>query len=204
MEHMLAVCPMPMLWMEIHQRLKNAAMNLKPPLDPPPIPLVLAGWNYSNDVQKQERWSETLAWAELHGLARIIGDLPDSAMYWVESPSTYEVGPLGGPMYLQWRFEPARRVTNEEARAAIEKLNEEWETVAGGTLSMITCPLRLSGSKKRRLVVYADCGGSPPWGTWSSMAYGEQRRSFTRLRSAVNAAIAPLTVDHIDFVHTRG
>jgi len=33
----------------------------------PPIPLILAGWNFSEDWQKKERWLNTLSWAkEMH------------------------------------------------------------------------------------------------------------------------------------------
>lgn len=39
----------------------------------------------------------------------------------------------------------------------------------------------------------------PPWGSWLSLARGGSRRAFTRFRAAVNAAIKPHEVDHIDF-----
>ena len=83
---MIAICPKPQNWHEIHQRLHQAALLAQPPIAPPPVPLILGGWTGSNDIEKQNRWNETLAWADQHGLTDLIGDLPPLAMYRVVSP----------------------------------------------------------------------------------------------------------------------
>ena len=41
---------------------------------------------------------------------------------------------------------------------------------------------------------------STPWGTWTASASKDAKRSFTRLRASINAAISPVEVDHIDFI----
>ena len=46
-------------------------------MPPPPVPLILAGWAYSNDVEKRSRWQETLAWADHHGLGTLLSDIGD-------------------------------------------------------------------------------------------------------------------------------
>ena len=30
---------------------------------PPPVPLILAGWVFSNDHEKKRRWDQTIEWA---------------------------------------------------------------------------------------------------------------------------------------------
>jgi len=56
------VCPQPALWAELHSRLQKVAAENG--LPPPPQPLILNGWVFSNDVEKRNRWEETLAWAQ--------------------------------------------------------------------------------------------------------------------------------------------
>jgi hypothetical protein len=57
-----------------------------------------------------------------------------------------------------------------------------------------------SGRKGRRLVVYADPDIQPAWGNWFRLSNVEsERRAFTRFRTAINKAIAPHEIDHVDF-----
>src|SRR6267378_1882004 len=56
-----------------------------------------------------------------------------------------------------------------------------------------------SGRKQRRSVVEADASYKPHWGGWDWLVKGPDRRAFTRLRTAINAFISPLEVDHVDF-----
>jgi hypothetical protein len=66
---------------------------------------------------------------------------------------------------------------------------------------MVTRPVAFTGKKARRLLVQAEGEAIPPWGGWFDRSTEEaKRRTFTRFRSAVNKAIAPHEVDHIDFV----
>jgi hypothetical protein len=84
----------------------------------------------------------------------------------------------------------------------MEILRSNWHDIAGSKLCDVTSPLRFEGVKRRRLVVFAKIEASPPWGTWTELDGDQNRRLFfTRFHTAVNAAIFPLEVDHIDFVH---
>lgn len=51
-------------------------------LHPPPIPLILAGWNFSNDYEKKSRWKETVNWANGHDCADLISGLKDNEFYY--------------------------------------------------------------------------------------------------------------------------
>jgi len=91
---MVNICPNPRRWHEIHERLlvvcaeRNIAQL-------PPKPLILNGWAYTNDLEKSDRWAETVNWAKKHGLADMVSvDQPD--WYAVEEPSSHAVDPLGG------------------------------------------------------------------------------------------------------------
>jgi hypothetical protein len=101
----IVICPKPDTWVELHRRLQAAA-KASPSIPPPPVPLILAGWIYSNDVEKRKRWQETLAWADRHGLGTLLSDIPDDLMDVVSDPSDDRIGPLGGPMKLDWSFDP--------------------------------------------------------------------------------------------------
>jgi Dna[CI] antecedent, DciA len=104
-------------------------------------------------------------------------------------------------MHLPWNFDPKPVVSEGQATQAMKTLVEKWPEIAGEELSAITRPLAFTGSKNSRLLVYADISAKPPWGSWTELGHGPERREFSRFRAAVNAAIEPLLVDHIDFVH---
>jgi hypothetical protein len=183
---------------ELHRRLQEASTTNR--LPPPPVPLILAGWAYSNDVEKRSRWQETLAWAERYGLGALLGDVAEESMYAVAELSGDRIGPLGGPMFLDWNYDSKPRADAVARTKAIEVLQADWAKIAGAELAAITLPLCLTGSKGRRLVVLVRTEDAPPWGSWTVLVRDERRRSFTALRTAVNRAIAPLEVDHIDFI----
>lgn len=121
-------------------------------------------------------------------------------MYAVDELSDYQIGPLGGPMYQDWTFDPKPRADPLTRAKAVESLQSKWTQIAGAKLAAVTWPLRLTGSKGRRLLVLVRTQRPPPWGSWTTLAKDERRRSFTAFRKAVNSAIAPLEVDHIDFI----
>jgi len=81
---MIQICPLPKIWHEIHQQLSLYAKNHKcqPPL--PPKPLILAGWAYSNNIEKKNRWQETVRWATDNGCVELVADIPDNDFYFVE------------------------------------------------------------------------------------------------------------------------
>lgn len=99
---MIRVCPNPMPWMSVHERLKEHARITG--AAEPPHPLILGGWNYTNDLEKQKRWSETLEWAQANGCTEATV-LDNDDYYFVETVTTYDIGPMGGPMLREWDFE---------------------------------------------------------------------------------------------------
>ena len=193
------VCPQPESWAKVHSALTRAWEGHGRKGPPPPVPLILNGWVFTNDLEKAKRWEETALWARDSNVEHIVSDLRDEEKYCIEEFTTYEVGPRGGPMYLPWSFDTKPVPNAEKIRAAIATLSKDWTRIVGLELGRMTKPLRFTGKKKRRLVVRADEKHAPPWGGWNALAPGENRRAFTHLRSAINRAISPLEVDHIDF-----
>jgi len=189
-----------MPWNNAFERLLTFAK--KHPCTPssPPEPLILAGWAYSNDIEKRQRWEETVAWANDNGCPGVLAEIPDHDFYFVSEPTTYVVGPEGGPMYRPWDFDTKCCPSPEELSRHFETLKAQWSEIVGPELAPITRPLAFTGEKARRLLVLANHFVLPPWGGWSHLSPVEvERRTFTRFRSAVNSAIAPHEVDHIDF-----
>jgi hypothetical protein len=197
---MKRICPNPMPWHEAFERLTKFA-QLHPCAPPsPPKPLILAGWVYSNDVEKMQRWEDTVDWAVKNGCANLVSGIPDSDFYFVEKPTSYMVGPLGGPMYRPWDFEAKRRPPSEQIAQLMDTLLSRWSEIAGIELASVTRPLAFTGEKARRLLVLANAAATPPWGSLSHLSTQEsERRTFTHFRAAINKAIAPHEVDHIDF-----
>jgi len=198
---MKRICPNPMPWHEAFERLAKYA-KLHPCTPPsPPKPLILAGWAYSNDVEKMQRWEETVAWAVKNGCSNLVSDIPDSDFFFVEKPTNYTVGPLGGPMYRAWDFETKSRPSFEQVEHLRDILISRWPEIVGNELASVTRLLAFTGEKARRLLVFANATGTPPWGGWTHLSTREvERRTFTHFRSAINKAIAPHEVDHIDFI----
>ncbi len=197
---MQRICPNPMPWAEAFKRLTQFANShsCKPPL--PPKPLILAGWAYSNDVDKMHRWEETVAWASNNGCQELVTGIPDNDFYLVAKPTSYTVGPTGGPMHRPWDFDTKLRPPSEKVEHYFDLLKSRWSEIVGPALASISRPLTFTGKKARRLLVAADSCSSPPWGGWSYITPLEaDRRTFTQFRSAINMAIAPHEVDHIDF-----
>jgi len=197
---MIDVCPKPRIWNEIYQKLYRFWELQNERGFPPPIPLVLSGWAYSNDVEKSTRWKETLSWANTMGCPHLIRKLDEADYYKVESLTDYVVGPLGGPMYLPWDYTSKIRPSAEELEDALAKLIVNWANIIGKNFYSVTEPIGFTGDKRRRLLVLVTTTENPPWGTWFSLAHGEKRRSFTDFRKKINETINPLMVDHVDFI----
>jgi hypothetical protein len=190
-----------MPWNEVFQRLSEYARQhpCKPPS--PPVPLILNGWIYSNDTDKLDRWGETVAWAVNNGCSELISDIPDRDFYFVERPTTYRIGAMGGPMYREWDSETKERPGAEKLVQYLDTLRSRWVDIVGKEIAAMTQPISFTGEKARRLVVLAESAAEPPWGEWVRLAANEaERRTFTGFRAAINRAIAPHEVDHIDFI----
>jgi len=189
-----------MLWHEVFERLMTHAQLHPSTPQLPPKPLILAGWAYSSDAEKMQRWEETVAWAERNGCSNLVSNIPDWDFYFLERPDNDPIGPLGGPMHRSWEFESKSRPTSEQIAQLMDALLSRWSEIVGDKIGRITRPLAFTGEKSRRLLVLADAACVPPWGGWSYLAKQEtERRAFTNFRAAINKAIAPHEVDHIDF-----
>lgn len=194
------ICPHPKQWNDIFGRLLDYADRHACSPDRPPTPLILGGWWASNDTEKMLRWRETVIWATANGCLEIVEDIPEVDFYQVDKPSTYSIGPLGGPCYRAWDFEPKVRPSQRDISERLDYLSAHWTDIAGPDLASVTRPLKFTGSKARRLLVHADRAEAPPWGGWMLLSSDEsKRRAFTRFRSAINKAVAPHEVDHIEF-----
>jgi hypothetical protein len=201
---MKRVCPKPIPWNRAFESLTRhaTAYVCTPPL--PPIPLILAGWAHSNDQDKMSRWADTVAWAHANGCGQIVDKIPDQDFYYVENPSANSIAPLGGPMYRPWDSEPKPRPLSDAIKHCLEILLSDWFEVAGDELGRVTRPLAFSGRKGRRLIVQANPDSQPAWGNWFHLSNVEsERRAFTRFRAAINKAIAPHEIDHVDFTTSR-
>jgi len=79
---MRRICPHPIQWNAIYERLLRIAEE-RPDLAKPPIPLILNGWVFSSDAEKSARWSETVRWVEVAGCADAIQSLSADDFYCV-------------------------------------------------------------------------------------------------------------------------
>ena len=194
---MIRICPNPTEWHRVYERLLSFAH--KNNCIAPPRPLILSGWWYTNDTEKQNRWSDTVAWANNNRCSELT-DLPDDAFYSVVEPSTYTIGPMGGPMFREWDYEEKPVQEQRQLDEMLERLLTDWAETIGGELGACTRPIAFSGAKSRRLIVAYAPGTVPPWGDWTCLSSIEsKRRTFTAFRTVVNAILAPHEVDHIDF-----
>lgn len=75
------ICPQPLVWDSIHRTLREAWEAGGKKGNPPPVPLILNGWVFTSDLDKQRRWQETLAWANEHSLAHLIPELAEGERY---------------------------------------------------------------------------------------------------------------------------
>jgi hypothetical protein len=82
---MSRVCPNPIPWNNIFQQLTSHAGSNSCVPEFPPKPLILAGWAYSSDLEKAQRWEETVAWANFNGCASLVDQLKEEDFYFGES-----------------------------------------------------------------------------------------------------------------------
>jgi hypothetical protein len=87
---MQRVCPNPKRWHELSQQLARYADSHHCTPARPPTPLILAGWAFSNDIEKRQRWQETVDWAATNGCSTLIDAIADEDYYELGDPS-------GGP-----------------------------------------------------------------------------------------------------------
>jgi hypothetical protein len=198
---MKRVCPNPISWAEAFESLAAYARSHACTPPAPPRPLILAGWVGSNDQDKMLRWEDTVTWAYTNGCGQIIEGIAEQDFYFVDNPTTYVVGPMGGPMHRPWAFDPKPRPSSTAINRYLEELSSKWLEIVGKELGLITRPLAFSGRKLRRLLVWAHPDMRPPWGDWARRSSIEsERRTFTQFRAAINNAIIPHEIDHVEFL----
>ena len=193
--HMIIVCPKAGIWWQTFERLRDAGIAAGHVGDAPPFPLILAGWIYSSDRDKQERWLALVRWAEEHSLSHLIPELAPEDQYCTDYLSTS----YPEQHYRSDRYVRRDRPSADALDSAMLVLRRDWHSIAGGGLSAICEPTRFTGRKARRLLVTVTQEHQPPWGSWHALSYGPERKTFTEFRHRINQAIAPVYVDHIDF-----
>jgi hypothetical protein len=99
------ICPYPSRWNDIFNQLVEYAKVQPCHPSGPPEPLILRGWASSNDTEKMRRWRETVDWASANDCVGIVEGISDQDFYRVDKPTSYSVGPMGGPCYRPWDFE---------------------------------------------------------------------------------------------------
>ena len=78
---MAIISPNPEPWDALHKQLVHYARTNSCVPPSPPRPLILAGWVYSNDLEKKRRWEETTQWASENGCSELIGIISDDDYY---------------------------------------------------------------------------------------------------------------------------
>jgi hypothetical protein len=198
---MIRVCPNPIPWNNVYVRLLSCAPKSSRTPSHPPKPLILNGWIFSNNIEKFERWKETIQWANENSCTQIIDSISDNDYYYVNDLTTHPIGPMDSPMYRTWVYEVKKSPDSTILKEYIDQLILKWDEIAGSVLSPITKPICFTGKKYRRLLIQADKNSKPPWGSWITLSSLEsERRTFTMFRKSINQAIKPHEVDHIDFV----
>lgn len=76
------LCPQLHIWRQVFVVLEQAREQAGDAAMPmPPLVFNMQGWMLSDDRQKQQRWTETRAWAEKHGFLNLIPEFADDEWY---------------------------------------------------------------------------------------------------------------------------
>jgi hypothetical protein len=169
---MITVCPLPRVWAPLYQRLHCAWIEGGRQGVEPPIPLILDGWHYSSDCDKQERWVRTVEWAKAQNLSHLIPCLTDADLYSVECLSTS----YPGQHYRVDRYEVRERPSSQAIERAIEILRAQWGVIVGDALALVCEPVSITGEKARRLLVRVTAPFVPAWGSWTKLSSGPEKR----------------------------
>jgi hypothetical protein len=194
----IRICPRPRVWNRLHRLLVLPANACS---QPPPKPLILGGWWISSDAEKLHRWKQTELWCEAHGYSALLDGLTPEDFYFGDPKCSRAGGSnRDWERYRQWSREPKPKLTNAEVEGHLSTLRFYWRDAAQEELRHTT-PLTFTGCKARRLLVMAQPGTVPPWGSWTELSPDlAKRRTFTFLRAQINSVIYPHAVDHVDFL----
>tara|TARA_Y100001970_G_C14102679_1_gene786390 strand:- start:420 stop:1028 length:609 start_codon:yes stop_codon:yes gene_type:complete len=188
----------PLAWHKFYQKLellykKNDNIKTKPP-----VPLILNGWVFTSDEDKIQRWNDTVSWLTSYNLEYLLDDITEEDKYYVEKDFVTTYDDLARFYRIHANREPRDKPDEKVVDNKLIELVDNWETIAGTTLSNCTKPVEFTGLKFRRLVCSADINTKPPWGEWDLI--NKNPISFRNFRKRVNSFIKPLEVDHIDFI----
>ncbi len=186
------ISPQPNRWYEIFQILNTYAEKELGANNLPPMALVLSGWTMSNDYDKQQRWEETLQWAEKNKVLHLIPFLKEEDKYYVSEYDAFRP-------YEFYTFDKKYKPTPDEIKTALQNLKDHWQTLWEIEFGNNTKPILFSGKKSRNLLVSYKSNYSPPWGSWTNHLANGRPSKFTELRLKVNEIIKPVMVDHIIF-----
>ena len=198
---MKRICPKVDIWYATYKKLRKFAEKNNCQPTSPPVALVLSGWDYSDDVDKMHRWEDTVRWATDNGCIDLISSIPEDQYYCVKKLTNDD---MDWPLYGDWDLESKECPSHADLEKYMSKLSTQWSEIVGTDLASRTYPIVFTGVKARRLLVYADSVYDPPWGKWTRLSEKKsERRTFTKFRAAINQAIFPHEVDHIDFTHDQ-
>jgi hypothetical protein len=186
------ISPKPNTWYAIYQNLKSHYEKEIKVGMAPPIALVLSGWTFSNDYDKEQRWKETLAWAKKNNCQHLIHELKEEEKYYVQEYSSFRP-------YEYYTYDTKYKPIPEEVNHAMQTLLTNWDTIWDSAFAPNTQPLAFTGNKRRRLLVAYNSMYQPPWGSWHNHLASGRPSKFTELRLKINELIKPIVVDHIDF-----
>lgn len=79
---MIRICPMPDPWNRVYQGLLAAWKSHGEQPPGPPVPLILGGWAFSSDREKERQWAHTISWAKERKLEHLIPAIPDDEWYY--------------------------------------------------------------------------------------------------------------------------
>ncbi len=190
----IEVCPDPRAWHEAYIWLR--ALSEHRILSAPPKSLILAGWAFSSDVDKQGAWHAMRTWARTHGVEEEVLAITAGRMHTVaalRSGRPYDGFKFGGPV-------PRVALKGEIRAHALEKLKSDWQIIVGEELFRRTLPFRITGARGHRLIVRPRDFNGTLWSDWSrGLDIARCAGSFTAFRAAINSLLTPLVIDHVDF-----
>jgi hypothetical protein len=189
---MHTICPLPDKWSQIYSELQKIWEKSRASIPEPPRPLILNGWMFSNDMDKKRRWEETKVWIAKYANTELIENLTDADYYKVQELSSYIP-------YQFYDYDVKARPSDIEVNNAMAILKKDWLNIVGTGMGEHTEPYKFSGKKQRRLMVKVNSEFVPPWGSWKHIDSTKQE-VFRAFRKAINSAIKPVYVDHVDFI----
>lgn len=110
------------------------------------------------------------------------------------------VGNSSQPEWFWYRHNwVKRRPTRAEMLETLQRLRDNWETIAGPVFWRNTWPWRFSGRKKRRLTIHVNPLHGTPQGGWEDTRWRKVHPDVTAFRNRLEQAMRPLEADVLTF-----